>query len=274
MRPESDRRILVERFRALHVAGMPLVMPNPWDLGSARILVVLGAQALGTTSAGFAGSRGRPDGRLTREEALAHAAELAAAVDVPVSADLENGFGDSPEAVAETVRRAAEVGLAGCSIEDWDPVGERTYDLSLAVERVAAAAEVVRSATHPLVLTARADGAFHGEPDLDDAVRRLVAFAEAGAHVVYAPGYDEPVSVRTLVAAVPVPLNVLALSTAPAVSELASMGVARVSTGSGLYWAAMGGLVAATHELFDQGSYGYWPGASRGQQVGRRAFGG
>jgi len=274
MSRDPDRHTLVERFRGLHVPGRPLTMPNPWDLGSARILQTLGAQALGTTSAGFAGSRGRPDGRVAREDALAHAAELAAAVYVPVSADLENGFGDSPQAVAETVRRAAEVGLAGCSIEDWDPVGERTYDVSLAVERVAAAAEVARSATHPLVLTARADGAFHGEPDLDDAVRRLVAFADAGADVVYAPGYDGLTQLHTLVEAVAVPLNVLALPGAPSVGELASIGVARVSTGSGLYWAAMGGLVTAARELFDRGSYTYWRGAAVGREEGRRAFGG
>ncbi|GAA1902684.1 isocitrate lyase/PEP mutase family protein [Lapillicoccus jejuensis] len=260
-------------FLALHVPGRPLLLPNPWDLGSARLLVGLGARALGTTSAGLAGAGGRPDGQVGRDEALAHAAAVAAAVPVPVSADLENGYADDPDGVAATVALAAQAGLAGCSVEDWDPVREQPYPLEHAVERVAAAAATARRTG--VVLTARADAGFHGSTDLDDAVRRLVAFAEAGAPVVYAPGHQSASAVRTLAGAVAptgARLNVIALPGTPAVAELAASGVARVSTGSGLYWAAMGGLVGAARELLEQGTYGFWQEAATGRAEGGRAF--
>lgn len=260
-------------FLALHVAGRPLLMPNPWDVGSARLLVTLGARALGTTSAGLAGAGGRPDGRVGRDEALDHAAAVAAAVPVPVSADLENGYADDPGGVAETVALAAGAGLAGCSVEDWDPARERSYPLDQAVERVAAAADAARRTG--VVLTARADAGFHGSTDLDDAVRRLVAFAEAGAPVVYAPGHQSASAVRTLadaVASTGARLNVIALPGTPDVPDLAAAGVARVSTGSGLYWAAMGGLVGAARELLERGTYGYWQEAATGRAEGGRSF--
>jgi 2-methylisocitrate lyase-like PEP mutase family enzyme len=262
-------------FLALHVPGAPLLLPNPWDAGSARILETLGFAALATTSGGFAGARGRPDGSVTRQEALDHAAAIAAAVDVPVSADLENGFGDTPEEVAETVHLAAVTGLVGCSVEDWDPRRQESYPFTLAVERVTAAAEAARSGDRGLVLTARADAHIHGagEPhDLDETIRRLVAFQEAGADVLYAPGAHGENDLRRILDAVSRPVNVLALAGAPAVARLAELGVARVSTGSGLFWAAMGGLVSAATELRDRGTVGFWAAAGPSRSAGSEAF--
>ncbi len=266
-----------ETFRRLHVPGAPLLLPNPWDAGSARLLETLGYAALATTSGGFAGTHGRPDGSVTRDEALAHAASVVAAVRVPVSADLENGFGDTPEAVAETVRLAAATGLAGCSVEDWDPHLEQAYAPELAAERVAAAAEAAHAGTGPerLVLTARADSHIHGaseDADLDATIERLLAFEAAGADVLYAPGVNSEKGIRRIVEAVARPVNVLALAAAPPVDRLAALGVARVSTGSGLYWAAMGGLVAAATELRDGGTYGFWAGVGPARTAAAAAF--
>lgn len=250
-------------------------MPNPWDVGSARILEGLGFAALATTSAGFAGTAGRTDGSVTRDEALEHAAAIAAAVSVPVSADLENGFADTPAGVADTVRRAMETGLAGCSVEDWDPVREETYASDLATERVAAAAEAAHAGPRRLVLTARADAHFHGarDPeDLTDTISRLVAYEKAGADVLYAPAVNSVEGLRRILDAVSVPVNVLALRGAPPVSVLAGLGVARVSTGSGFFWAAMGGLATAAAELRDIGSYGFWASAERGRDAAGDRF--
>ncbi len=262
-------------FLALHVPGSPLLLPNPWDAGSARLLAGMGFRALATTSAGFAGTQGRTDGNVGRDEALAHAAAVVAAVDVPVSADLENGFADDAAGVAETVRLAVAAGLAGCSVEDWDPTSRQLYAPEVAAERVAAAAEAAHRGGSRLVLTARADGHLHGrtEPgDLDDTVRRLQAYEHAGADVLYAPGVNSVDGIRRIVESVSRPVNVLALADAPPVARLAELGVARVSTGSGLFWAAMGGLASAAEELRDRGTYAFWAGAAPGRAAGATAF--
>jgi 2-methylisocitrate lyase-like PEP mutase family enzyme len=247
-------------------------MPNPWDAGSAKILEAVGFSALATTSAGFAGTSGRLDGRVTRDEALAHAEQIVAAVSVPVSADLESGFAVDPDGVAETVRLAAQTGLAGCSIEDYDPSTDTMFPIEVATERVAAAAEAAHSGPARLVLTARADRAFHGMFDLEDTIARLRAFEAAGADVLYAPGVSRVQDLRRLLAEVSRPVNVLALPDTPSVARLAQLGVARISVGSGFFLAAMGALAGAGHELLDQGTYAYWDIADRGRDVTRVAF--
>jgi 2-methylisocitrate lyase-like PEP mutase family enzyme len=257
-------------FLDLHKPGDPLLLPNPWDVGSARVLAALGFRALATTSSGFAATLGRPDTSVTRDEALAHGAAVAAGVDVPVSADLENGFADAPEEVAETVRRAVAAGLAGCSIEDAtqradDPI----YDPTLAAERVAAAVE---AAGPGFVITARAENFLHDRRDLDDTIARLQSFQEAGAHVLYAPGLTAPDQIRAVVTSVDRPVNVLALPGAPTVAELADLGVARVSVGGGFAFAALGTLVEAGRELFEQGTYGFWARVGVGRDIVGRAF--
>ena len=262
-------------FLALHVPGTPLLLPNPWDAGSARLLAGMGFDALATTSAGFAGTHGRTDGNVTRDEALAHAEAVVGAVDVPVSADLENGLADDPDGVAETMRMAVEVGLAGCSVEDWDPIAHQLYAPQVAAERVAAAAQAAHNGERRLVLTARADGHLHGRrdpEDLDDTIRRLQAYDEAGADVLYAPGVNSVEGIRRIVESVSRPVNVLALADAPPVGRLAELGVARVSTGSGLFWAAMGGLASAAEELRDRGTYAFWSGAAPGRAAAVAAF--
>jgi 2-methylisocitrate lyase-like PEP mutase family enzyme len=264
---------LFEQFRALHVPGQPLLIPNPWDVGSAKLLVGLGFKALATTSGGFAGTLGRLDGGVGRDEAHAHAAALAAAVPVPVSADLESCFGDDPEGVAETVRLATETGLAGCSIEDYDRQEGVIFPLEVAVERVAAAAEAAHAGPRRLVLTARADSHFHGGTDLDDTIRRLQAYEAAGADVLYAPNVSRPEDLRRILDAVSLPINVLAMPDAPSVAELARLGVARISVGSAFYSAAMGGLVEAARQLRDEGTYGYWAAAGTGRAAAHEAFG-
>lgn len=266
--PSTVRR----RFRDLHVAGRPLCMPNPWDPGSAKVLESLGFQALATTSAGFAGTIGRLDGRITRDEALDHAAQVVAAVNVPVSADLESCFASDASGVAETVRLAAATGLAGCSIEDYDRDTGGLFPLEVAAERVAAAAEAAHAGPDPLVLTARADGGLHGLEGVDDTIARLRAFEAAGADVLYAPGVSGIADLRRILEAVSLPLNVLALPDAPSVAELSALGVARVSVGSGFFLAAMGALAAAGRELLDEGSYHFWESAGRGQEATSAAF--
>ena len=247
-----------DRFLSLHVPGKPLVLPNPWDVGSAKVLESLGYQALATTSSGFAATLGRLDGSVTREEALAHAATIVAATELPVSADLENGFADEPEGVGQTVRLALDAGLAGCSIEDFsgredDPI----YTLELAAERVAAAAEAAHAGPGRLVLTARSENYLHGRRDLADTIARLEAFQEAGADVLYAPGIRSADDIRAVVESVDLPVNVLAVSGAPAVSELAELGVSRVSVGGGFAFLAIGALVQAGQELLDDGTYSF-----------------
>jgi 2-methylisocitrate lyase-like PEP mutase family enzyme len=261
------------RFLALHQREQPLLLPNPWDLGSAKLLASLGFQALATTSSGFAATLGRPDGSVTREEAIAHAAQIARATDLPVTADLENGFADEPAGVADTARLAAETGLAGCSVEDYtgrpnDPI----YDTVLATARVEAAAEAAHRGPVRLVLTARAENHLHGRPDLADTIARLQAYQEAGADVLYAPGLTRLDDIRRLVASVDRPVNVLARPGVPPVAELAEVGVRRVSVGGGFAFAALGAVVEAARELREDGTYGFWRWASVGSQIARSAF--
>jgi 2-methylisocitrate lyase-like PEP mutase family enzyme len=260
-------------FRALHEGPEPLLLPNPWDAGSARLLASLGFAALATTSGGFAATLGRLDGGVTRDEALGHAAAIAAATSLPVSADLENAFADEPAGVAETVRLAAAAGLAGCSVEDFtrrddDPI----YDLGLARERVAAAAEAA-AAAGPLVLTARAENYLHGRADLADTIGRLQAYQEAGADVLYAPGLTSLDDIRAVVSSVDRPVNVLTVAGAPTVPQLADAGVRRISVGSAFSNAALGALVSAARELREQGSYGFLDQAAVGRAAARAAFG-
>jgi 2-methylisocitrate lyase-like PEP mutase family enzyme len=239
----SDARA---RFRELHRSGI-FVMPNPWDIGSARILADLGFPALATTSHGHAASLGKRDQQVTRDELVAHAAALAAAVDVPLNLDAERCFADTPAGVAETVGLLAETGAAGLSIEDYDPVAGAVEPLEAAAARVAAAAEVARA--EGMVLTARAENHLYGAGDLDDTIARLRAYRDAGAEVVYAPALTDIADIARLVEAVTVPVNVLALPGAPAVPELAAVGVRRVSTGGALTQVAYGALREAARAL-------------------------
>jgi 2-methylisocitrate lyase-like PEP mutase family enzyme len=246
-------------------------MPNPWDMGSAKLLASLGFQALATTSSGFAGTLGRPDGSVTRDEALAHAASIVGAVDVPVSADLENGFADDPAAVAETVSGAIAAGLAGCSIEDFtgDP-GSPIYEPGPATERVAAAAEAAHAGTG-LVLTGRAENLLHGRRDLADTIARLQAYQEAGADVLFAPGLRRIDDIRHIVASVDRPVSVLLFPGGPTVAELAAVGVARVSVGGAFSFVGLGAVARAARELLESGTYGTEL-AAEGRQQASAAF--
>jgi 2-methylisocitrate lyase-like PEP mutase family enzyme len=245
-------------FLDLHQRGNPLLIPNPWDVGSARILEQLGFAALATTSSGFAATLGRSDGSVSRDEALAHAAAVATAVEVPVSADLENGFSDDPDGVADTVRRAASTGLAGCSIEDAGRHADApVYDVGLAVERVAAAVEAAQQGADGLIITARAENYLYGRTDLADTIDRLQRYQQAGAHVLYAPGVRAPDELRTLIGAVDRPVNVLALPNTPTVAELAELGAARISIGGSFAWVAYGALIDAGREFREAGTYDF-----------------
>jgi 2-methylisocitrate lyase-like PEP mutase family enzyme len=261
------------RFLELHRPGQPLLLPNPWDIGSARVLASLGFDALATTSSGFAATLGLHDGSVTRDQAIAHAAQIVGATPLPVSADLENGFADDPQGVAATVTVAIEAGLAGCSIEDFtgrddDPI----YEAELAVERVAAAAEAAHAGPRRLVLTARAENHLRGRDDLADTIARLQRYVEAGADVVYAPGLSRAADIRDLVGSVDRPVNVLAFPGVPTVAELADLGVARISVGGAFAYAALGALVEAGQELRDAGTYGYLRKSGIGREATRTAF--
>jgi 2-methylisocitrate lyase-like PEP mutase family enzyme len=260
------------RFLELHRPGEPLLMPNAWDPGSARLLASLGFEALATTSSGFAASLGRLDYGVTREEAIAHGAVLAAAVGVPVSADLEDCFAQDPDGVAETVRMARAAGLAGCSIEDWDPRSQSLYPPEVAAERVAAAAHAAHEGGVRLVLTARAENHLRGVPDAADTISRLRAYQRAGADVLYAPALDEPRHLRELVASVERPVNVLARADTPAVAELAALGVGRVSVGGAFAFAALAAVREAAIELRERGTYGYAARSAEGAAAARTAF--
>jgi 2-methylisocitrate lyase-like PEP mutase family enzyme len=254
----SDPAAKAAKFRALHSEEGAFVMPNPWDVGTARLLASLGFKALATTSAGLAFSLGRPEGRLSRDEVLAHCRSLVAATELPVSADLEKGFGDSPESAAETILAAAETGLAGCSIEDHtnrrdDPI----FDFSLAVERIAAAAEAARALPRDFVLTARCENFLWGRADLDDTIRRLRAFQDAGADVLYAPGLRDLGEIRKLCASLTKPVNVVMglPGVTFSVGQLAEAGVKRISVGSALARLAYGACLAAAQEIAARGSF-------------------
>ena len=264
----------VRRFLELHHGQEPLLLPNPWDPGSARLLAWLGFQALATTSSGHAATLGRLDGSVTRSEALDHAATIVAATELPVSADLENGFADDPGGVAETVRQAVAAGLAGCSVEDATGDQDRPiYDAGLAAERVQAAAEAAHRGPVQLVLTARAENHLHGRPDLADTIARLQAYQEAGADVLYAPGLRSLEDITRLVASVDRPVNVLAVAGAPPVAELAAARVGRISVGGAFAFAALGAVVEAATELRQAGTYGFQQHASTGRTAAGSAFG-
>lgn len=248
------------RFQALHQGPGAFVIPNPWDAGSARILAGLGFKALATSSGASAGTLGRRDGTVTREEALAHARAIVGATELPVSADLERGFGDAPEAAAETIRLAAEAGLVGGSIED--ATGDKAkplYDVGHATERVAAAAQAARALSFPFTLTARAENFLRGNPDLDDTIRRLQAFERAGADVLFAPGLPDLASVCVVCAALAKPFNFMVgvRGKSFTVAELEAAGVRRISLATSLYRAAMSGLVEAAKEVAGKGSFDY-----------------
>jgi 2-methylisocitrate lyase-like PEP mutase family enzyme len=249
-------RAKAERFQALHKGPAAFVIPNPWDGGSARILAGLGYQALATSSGACAGVLGRRDGRVTRDEALAHAQAIVAAVDLPVSADLEKCFADAPREVAETIRLAAGIGLAGGSIEDASGSKEKPiYDFAHAVERVAAAAEAAKKAG--FVLTARSENYLRGKPDLDDTIKRLQAFAAAGADVLYAPGLRDLETIRRLTAAVQKPVNIVMSAADPELTakQLESAGVKRISVGGALSRLAYATVRDAAIAMRDTGSF-------------------
>jgi 2-methylisocitrate lyase-like PEP mutase family enzyme len=234
------------------------VIPNPWDVGSAKILAGMEFQALATSSAASAMAMGSRDGLLTREQALAHARAIASATDLPVSADLENGFGDAPESVAETVRLAGVAGLAGCTIEDSTGNAEKpVYDLGLAVERIAAGADAARRMGYPFMLTARAHNLLYANPSVDETIRRLQAYERAGADVLFAPGLPDLAAVRAVCGAVKKPFNFMIgmKGQSFSVKELADAGVRRISLATSLYRAAMTGLVAAAREVMESGSF-------------------
>jgi 2-methylisocitrate lyase-like PEP mutase family enzyme len=241
-----------EAFRALH-AGEPFVIPNPWDAGSARALAALGFKALASTSSGFAFTLGRLDGGVTLDEVVEHAAALDRATELPVSVDLENGYGSDPESAARAIARVAGAGAVGGSIEDYDP-DAGLYDRGHAVERVAAAVEAARSLGFPFTLTARAENHIRGNPDLGDTIARLQAFEEAGADVVYAPGLRTAEEVRAVCAAVSKPVNVLALPEL-SLAEVVEAGAQRVSVGGGLTWVAIAAMAAAAREIRDEGDF-------------------
>ncbi len=241
-----------EAFRALH-EGDPFIIPNPWDVGTAKTMVALGFKALATTSGGFAFALGRLDGQVTLDEVVSHTAALAEGTEVPISVDLENGHGDEPEAAAAAITKVAEAGAVGGSIEDFDRV-EKVYGLEQATERVSAAAEAANALDFPFTLTGRAENYLRGNPDIDDTIARLQAYEKAGADVLYAPALGELDDVKAICDAVSAPVNVLA-RTGWTMAEVADAGAQRVSVGSRLTWVALAAMVSAAEEMRDEGSF-------------------
>jgi len=270
--PDSSPGVRSARFLELHKQERPLLLANAWDVGSAKLLAWVGYKALATTSSGYSAGLGRGDYSVTREEALAHAAEIVAATDLPVSADFEDGFAERAAGVADTVSLALDVGLAGCSIEDWSTSKQRLYDIHSAAERVRAAAHAAHDGPVRLVLTARAENYLRGNPDLGDTIARLQAYQEAGADVLYAPAVDRPADLRSLIASVDLPVNVLARADTPPVAELATLGVKRVSVGGGFAFAAYGAVVQTAAELLREGTYGFTELSAVGSKAARAAF--
>jgi 2-methylisocitrate lyase-like PEP mutase family enzyme len=250
-------------FRALHEQPRAFVIANAWDAGSAQLLAGLGFPAIATSSAASANSLGRRDGKITRDEAIAHARALVEAVDVPVSADLENGFGHAPDHVAETIRLAAQTGLAGGSIEDHsgDPT-RPIYDFEQAVERVAAAVAAARASSVPFTLTARCENFLHGHPDLDDTIQRLQAFEKAGADVLFAPGLPDLKAVRTVCSSLSKPVNFMVgiPGRSFSVAELQDAGVRRISLATSMHRAAMSGMYHAAMEIKEKGTFEFLDG--------------
>lgn len=254
--PSASVAAARRQFQALHEpGGSCFVLPNPWDVGSARILEHLGFVALATTSSGFAASLGRPDMSVELPELVAHVEAVTAAIAIPLNVDAERCFGDTPEEVAASVELLAEAGASGISIEDWNPATGAIDPLPVAVERVRAASEAC--ARHGVVLTGRAENLLHGVDDLDDTIERLCAYRDAGAGCLYAPGLARSADIARVVEATGRPVNVLSLAGVPTVPELAALGVRRVSTGGALAWAAYGALVEAARELQGPGTNGF-----------------
>ena len=273
MTPTTSQASKAETFRALHVPGTPLLMPNAWDEGSARLFASIGCAAIATTSGGFAITRGRLDGAMTRDEVLAHCGELSAAVDIPVSADLEDGFAVLPDGVAATITDAIAQGLAGGSVEDFtrnpdDPI----YELGQAADRVRAAAEAAHKGPVPFVLTARAENYLHGRKDLADTIARLQAYQEAGADVLFAPRVVDPVELRQLLGSVDVPVSVLMTPNAPSIGDLAELGVSRISVGGAIAAAAYGFAVEAVKDLQINGLPNYWEQAGAARDAMSASF--
>jgi 2-methylisocitrate lyase-like PEP mutase family enzyme len=256
--PTQDEK--AERFRALH-KGDAFIIPNPWDAGSAKVFAALGFQALATTSSGFAFTLGRADGNTTLEEVVGHVRMLDAATDLPVSVDLENGYGPEPRDAANAIARAAEAGAVGGSIEDYDPSG-RLYDVDHATERVAAAVEVARGLGFPFMLTARAENHIRGNPDLDDTIARLQAYERAGADVLYAPGLRDAGEIKAVCDAVGRPVNVLAHK-GLTVGEIAGAGGTRISVGGALTWVAINAMADAARRIRDDGDLAVLTGAGQ-----------
>jgi 2-methylisocitrate lyase-like PEP mutase family enzyme len=262
-----------QHFLALHVPRSPLLMPNAWDIGSAKLFESLGVGAIATTSGGFAASRGRLDGAMSREEVLEHSGELVEAVGIPVSADLENCFADDPQGVADTIAAAISWGLAGGSVEDFTRNPDAPiYELTQAAERVRAAAEAAHSGPVPFVLTARAENYLHGHVDLGDTITRLQTYQEAGADVLFAPRVVDPVELRQLLAAVDRPVSVLVTPGAPSIAELAELGVSRISVGGAIAAASYGFAVEAVRQLQEKGTTNYWEQAGAARGAMQKAF--
>lgn len=257
-------------FRALHRPGDPFTLANAWDLGSAKVLTAMGAQAIGTTSSGHAFTLGRPDmGNVSRDEALAHAQDIVSVTHLPVSGDFENGFGDAPEDVAETVRLSGEIGLAGISIEDTEMTGFGAYEFDLAVERIKAGVAAARGLGRDFVFVARADGIMNGVYDTDEAIRRLQAFDAAGADCLYAPLPPSMDDLRRICAATGKPVNALAVGPFSRVSraEFAAAGVARISLGSGFARVAQGAFIRAAEKILNDGDFSDIANAASGDDV-------
>ncbi|HEX4490363.1 MAG TPA: isocitrate lyase/phosphoenolpyruvate mutase family protein [Acidimicrobiia bacterium] len=262
-----------ERFLARHRGTTPLLLPNAWDPGFAKVFETLGFEAIATTSSGHAATLGRLDGGVTRDEVLAHAAAMVEAVDLPVSCDFENGFADDPETVAANMELAVATGLAGGSIEDYARRSdEPIYEIGLAAERIAAAAEVAHRGAAHYVLTARAENYLRGNPSLDDTITRLQRYQEAGADVLFAPGIRDAADIKRVVESVDLPVNVIAVPGAPTIAELGALGVGRVSVGGTFAAVAAGAVAQAARELLEQGTYGFGALANEGRTVMRAAF--
>jgi 2-methylisocitrate lyase-like PEP mutase family enzyme len=249
---ETTQQQRAEAFQALHASGT-FVIPNPWDAGSARVLEALGFEALATTSSGFAFTLGRLDAGATLDDVAEHVSTLAQVTSLPVSVDLENGYGREPERAAEAITRVADAGAVGGSIEDWDPAGE-LYDVELAAERVSAAAEAARRLDFPFTLTGRAENHIRGNPDLDDTIARLQAYERAGADVLYAPGLATVDDIRAVCEAVSKPVNVLARPNL-SLADIAGAGGRRVSVGGALTWVAVRAMVTAAKKIRDDGDF-------------------
>jgi len=267
-----EQRAKAERFSELHHRQRLFVLPNPWDTGSAKMLAALGFEALATTSAGFAFAQGKLDtiGAMTRADAMAHAKQIVQATALPVSADLENGYGDSPEAVQQTIYAAAEAGLVGCTIEDTTGLAEQPiYDKSFAIERIAAAVEAVNALDFPFMLTARAENYLHGRPDLADTIERLQGYESVGADVLYAPGLPDISTIKSVCESVSKPVNVVAgiALRGVTVSDLQTCGVQRISTGSSLARTAIGSMLDAARHILSEGRFDAFESAASFKQI-------